>query len=184
MTAIPLLILILVLTAGTGCTALRWLGIEINEPRERLVYAIPIGLGVIAHLVLLLGLAGLLSKGPISIGLILLGLASIPGFQSLNPAAKEVTCVPYIPSDESLPKWIKALSTFILALVCIIVLVYCFVPPGAHEWDALSYHLAAPKIFIQHHRIIYLPTDHHSNFPFTMEMLFTAGLLFQGYVLA
>lgn len=66
----------------------------------------------------------------------------------------------------------------------VIALIACFVPPGAHEWDALSYHLAAPKVFIRQHRIVYLPTDHHSNFPFTMEMLFTAGLLLNGYPLA
>src|SRR5205085_10367980 len=54
----------------------------------------------------------------------------------------------------------------------------------SHEWVALSSHLAVPKIYLEHHRIVYLPTDHHSNFPFLVEMLFTIGLLFDGYALA
>jgi hypothetical protein len=33
-------------------------------------------------------------------------------------------------------------------------------------------------------RVATLPTEHHSNFPFTLEMLFTVGLLYSGYPLA
>ncbi len=75
-------------------------------------------------------------------------------------------------------------AALLLTAIALIAFVACFVPPAAHEWDALSYHLAAPKVYIEHHRILLLPTDHHSNFPFTMEMLFTVGLLFQGYAMA
>ncbi len=92
-------------------------------------------------------------------------------------------------ADPAPSKWTGSRVVAAAALVAIlafaaIALVNCFVPPAAHEWDALSYHLAAPKVYIRQHRIVYLPTDHHSNFPFTMEMLFTVGLLLQGYALA
>ncbi len=83
-----------------------------------------------------------------------------------------------------IPKTGTILCALVLLAIGIIVVVNCFVPPGAHEWDALSYHLAAPKVYLAHHRIIFLPTDHHSNFPFTVEMLFTLGLLLNGFVLA
>src|SRR5207249_472561 len=122
--------------------------------------------------------------GPLAFGMILLGLASIPGFRRLFSKADYAATTEAARQIESPQKWINVLATLILASVGIIVLVNCFVPPGAHEWDALSYHLAAPKVFIQHHRIVYLPTDHHSNFPFTMQMLFLIGLLFNGYGLA
>ena len=45
-------------------------------------------------------------------------------------------------------------------------------PPVGLEWDALSYHLANGKTWLRDGRIHYLPWDHHSNFPFTVQMLY------------
>ena len=73
------------------------------------------------------------------------------------------------------------LALLIFGLIAVLA---CFRPPGPLEWDALAYHLADPKLFLLQHRIPNLPTEHHSNFPFTMEMLFTVGLLYNGYALA
>ena len=78
---------------------------------------------------------------------------------------------------------IFACGLFLLIFGVIAVLA-CFRPPGPLEWDALAYHLADPKLFLLQHRIPILPTEHHSNFPFTMEMLFAVGLLYNGYALA
>ena len=72
----------------------------------------------------------------------------------------------------------------VLLVFGLISLLACFRPPGPLEWDALAYHLADPKLFLIQHRIVSLPTEHHSNFPFTLEMLFTVGLLYNGYALA
>ena len=46
------------------------------------------------------------------------------------------------------------------------------------------YHLAAPAQYLRHGKIVELPYDHHSYFPFTMEMLFLWGLALRGPVLA
>lgn len=77
-----------------------------------------------------------------------------------------------------------ACSFVILVIFGLITVLACFRPPGPLEWDAISYHLADPKLFLLQHRIVSLPTEHHSNFPFTMEMLYTVGLLYNGYALA
>ena len=81
-------------------------------------------------------------------------------------------------------RWPSATLIVILAVLLVMAVAACFQAPGPHAWDALAYHLADPKVFLQQHRIAILPTEHHSNFPFTMEMLFTIGLALDGYAAA
>src|ERR1051326_8988986 len=92
MIAILLLALVLTVAAGIGATILQWMRLDISDTKERLVYSIPLGLGVIAHLVLVFGLIGWLTAGAVSCGLVILAIASIPGFKSIvrihNPANK------------------------------------------------------------------------------------------------
>jgi hypothetical protein len=66
-----------------------------------------------------------------------------------------------------------------LGLVLIIVLaagVGAAAPPGTLEWDTLSYHFAVPKTWLRAGRIHFIPYDHHSNFPFTMQLGYMAML--------
>src|SRR5207302_8348720 len=88
-------------------------------------------------------------------------------------------------------KTARGLERFLCALglsACLIfgtlAVIACFQPPAGHEWDVIAYHLADPKVFLAEHRIFSMPTEHHSNFPLTMEMLFTVGLLYADYPLA
>src|SRR5205085_7458911 len=90
MTALPLLIVVLILAAGTGAAILRWMRLELASTWDYLVLGIPLGLGVVAHLVLLLGLIGWLTAGAVSTGLILLAIVSIPGFKSLFGTRKSI----------------------------------------------------------------------------------------------
>jgi hypothetical protein len=66
------------------------------------------------------------------------------------------------------------LLTFLLTLA----------PPNANDYDSLVYHLAAPQRYLDIGRIVELPYDHHSYFPFLTEMLFALGLQWKGPVLA
>jgi hypothetical protein len=192
MTALIVWAVILVLAAGVGRRALSLFGVLPEESLGKVVFSAAIGLGVVAYLVLLIGLLGLLSRIPVAITLALIAALCWKGFKDLSadifrkqnvvePSGSEASAKPRSFSLERLP---FLATCFTLVIAALVVLVNCFVPPGAHEWDALSYHLAAPKVYIQNHRIVYLPTDHHSNFPFLIEMLFTVGLLFDGYALA
>ncbi len=49
-------------------------------------------------------------------------------------------------------------------------------PPGTLEWDTLSYHFAVPKTWLRAGRIHFIPYDHHSNFPFTLQLGYMAML--------
>jgi hypothetical protein len=55
-------------------------------------------------------------------------------------------------------------------------LIAALAPPGGAEWDALSYHLTVPKAYLREARVFYVPYDHHSNFPFLLQMLYTLML--------
>jgi hypothetical protein len=71
-----------------------------------------------------------------------------------------------------------------LVAVFLITFVLTLAPPNGADYDSLTYHLAAPAQYLRFGRIVDLPYDHHTYFPFTMEMLFLFGLALQGPVLA
>lgn len=56
-----------------------------------------------------------------------------------------------------------------------IVLTHALMPP--HEWDEVAYHLALPKLYVQAHRVVYVPFIVHSNWPMNSEMLFSVSLM-------
>ncbi len=45
------------------------------------------------------------------------------------------------------------------------------------DWDGLAYHLALPKLYMQHHGFVFRPDIFHNLFPQFMEMLYSFGLL-------
>jgi hypothetical protein len=178
MTALVALLLILALAAGVGRRVLALIGVKPQARIDVLVYSTSLGLGVIAYLVLALGMAGLLTKWAVLAGMAVLGALCCRGFAML------LTELRARPVEARTDRALMFATTAVFVAIGLIVVINCFVPPGAHEWDALAYHLAAPKVYVESHRIVYLPTDHHSNFPFLLEMLFTVGLLYDGYALA
>ena len=63
-----------------------------------------------------------------------------------------------------------------LALVFALTFAFALAPPAGNDYDSLVYHLAAPLRYVQAGRVVALPYDHHTFFPFTLEMLFAAPL--------
>jgi hypothetical protein len=186
MTALLLLVCALWITGGVGRLFLDRLGVLRDCPLERFVYSATFGLGVAAYGVFALGLVGLLAFWPVTVWWLVLAavgaramLANARDFGAGIRAYMQT----YLSAFSWPSLWIVLCTLALLACGLAAVLA-CFLPPTGYEWDAISYHLADPKIFLADHRITSLPTEHHSNFPFTMEMLFAVGLLYQGYALA
>lgn len=146
-------------------------------PIERSLFGLATGLGVIAYGVLALGLMRLLSPGPVVIWLAVL---AVIGWREHLGLARELRAG--LHSIRVSPAGIVAGIAF--AGCALVALIGCFAPPTGLEWDSLSYHLADPKIYLQNHRILYLPWESHSNFAFTMEMLYTIGLMAHSIPLA
>jgi hypothetical protein len=188
MSAVAIWLTVLLISCGLGLSLLRLMRLRPETLLEQVTYSSALGLGAVAYLVLLLGLTGLLTRLPAVLGLGALAAVSLIG--NLLLRGREGTPSPETTADEQNPPEKKPLSPLpiltglALTLFGLIGLLYCFIPPGPYEWDSLAYHLAVPKIYIEQQRILFLPTQHQSNFPFLTQMLFTLGLLFDGYALA
>jgi len=63
------------------------------------------------------------------------------------------------------------LKSLALLPAVVIGLLHTLAPLDALDWDGLAYHLAVPKIWAQEGRITFIPTIHHSNFPFNLDAL-------------
>lgn len=203
MKSVLILLALLLISSGFGrmllhrCLALR------DAPLERFAYGTALGLAVAALGVFFLGLVGQLSFLPITLWWATLALVGALGMlrnaadllqwvtrsrdarRLAEAAVRETAAV-----DLTYIRLIAPFTLLVLAVLGLFCLCACFQPPAGHEWDALAYHLADPKVFLLQHRITVLPTEHHSNFPFLMEMLYCVGLLyggsgkFDGYALA
>jgi hypothetical protein len=84
---------------------------------------------------------------------------------------------------KTLPLADKLLLVYV-AFACALTFVLTLAPPSGNDYDSLVYHLAAPQRYLQAGRIVELPYDHHSYFPFSIEMWFMLGLSLKGPVLA
>jgi 4-amino-4-deoxy-L-arabinose transferase-like glycosyltransferase len=71
-----------------------------------------------------------------------------------------------------------------LLFIFILIFVLTLAPPSGGDYDSLVYHLAAPRQYLRAGRISELSYDHHTYFPFLMEMLYLFGLWLRGPVLA
>jgi hypothetical protein len=118
----------------------------------------------------------------------------VPGFWSILPwplwlillvwkrenvayhARRAVSGWPKLPLDRALTFYLLTLFglTFGLSLA----------PPGGADYDSLVYHLAVPAQYLRAEKVVELPYDHHSYFPFTLEMLYAVGLAARGEVFA
>ncbi len=76
-----------------------------------------------------------------------------------------------------------ALALYLAGLFALAFLL-SLAPPNGADYDSLTYHLAVPAQYLRAGKVIELPFDHHSYFPFTLEMLYAIGLWARGAVFA
>lgn len=148
----------------------RMFGSNTLSPGERSLYGAAVGLGILAYGVLALGLLGLLKTWILSLWVAAL---AVGGFKEHAPLASDIfSSFAAMKRLTRGDKWCLA-ACFLLGLF---MLIGAAAPPSGSDWDGLSYHLAAPKVYLQHGKILFIPYDHHTNFPFTVEMFYTLGL--------
>ncbi|HZO89677.1 MAG TPA: hypothetical protein VFB38_15215 [Chthonomonadaceae bacterium] len=185
MKSLLLLVCALWIAAGAGRLLMGRLTVLRGWPLERFVYSAALGLAAAAYGVFALGLVGLLSFWPITAWWLFLAAIGMGGMIANAHDLRDGTHAWMASLRQGGLARVGYLAATLALILCAgIAVLACFLPPGGPEWDALAYHLADPKLFLEHGRIVSLPTEHHSNFPFTMEMLFTVGLLYDGYALA
>jgi hypothetical protein len=130
------------------------------SPLEKLLFSTAMGAGLVALLVLFLGLAGLLMR-PMLIGVVvLLALLTLPGSVRLVRTLSR--------PRPGLMIGLLLSGTVLLALTLALL------PPTS--WDGLFYHLTGPKLYLQQGAIRPGPDIPHLNFPSLMEMNFLLAM--------
>lgn len=130
-----------------------------------------VGLTALAYLILAVGLLGGL-RWPVLLALLaVVGGISSPCLRALLAEAR--------PRVRLAGAWgWPALLWAVVGIAALAAAAGALTPPGTNEWDSLSYHLAAPKLFVERGAIFRIVYDHHTNSPFNLEMLYTLGLAF------
>lgn len=145
---------------------------------EETVFSLGLGWAFFSYLVLVLGLTGLLYKTVFLV--ICFGLVIVCG--------REIRSIPQI--FLSLKNKIRFSRFSVVEILLASILLWCIfngfvsaiVPPT--DWDTLTYHFTIPKLYLEAHRIFYIPWMLHSNWPQNIEMLYTASFLLSNDSLA
>ena len=86
-------------------------------------------------------------------------------------------------SKEKTPKKSNKLHMLMLATMIVglsITAISALAPSVSEDWDSLAYHLAVPKMFLEHGGFYYINFTSHSNFPMLQELLYIPSI-FLGY---
>lgn len=175
---------------GVGRLELRWLRVcSLLDRAERAFFSICLGLATISLLMLGLGLAGQLTRWPLAI--ILSGAAALEAWQTIrdrrlnapsiaNPASRQVTrsAKKAEANDERSGNWLPW-----VVLVAVVPFVVCLMLGAMSpqtDFDVIEYHLGGPKEWFQQGRIVRLPHNVYTNFPFLTEMLLLVGMVLYG----
>lgn len=164
----------LMLAWAAGLRLLRHLPIAWHSRLELAVFAVACGLALLAYLTLAITLMRLLYPA------VVLAVAGAM-IWLLWGELREVACdlhaatlaiVRFGRNGKGMAPGIAAVGLIIL----LFALLTAFMPP--FSYDALLYHLAVPKMFVEQHGFVVVPTIAQAGFPFTVEMLYTLCLLF------
>ena len=151
---------------GRECPADGWLDV--------LALALPLGFGVMALGVLVLGQLSLLNH--LGMAILLGVMLEIGGFWAFRRAREfraRLRAMP--PLDWSRADF--AMAGLLAVVVCATAL--CSMRPVT-DGDALCYHLQAPKFFLMHGAVGYAPDLHETIYPLVTEMLYTVALECRG----
>jgi len=165
---------LLLLGAALGIYVLQKAGISWATPAERLLWALPTGLILLGYPVYGLGLLGWLH--PNAIGAMLLGL-TIWRRHDLHQAAHEIRQGARAVGAHLIraPRLEQGVWAIILGL-CGGSLLLALTPPT--QYDALWYHLQAPRLFLEAGRVYPEFNNLPANYAFAASMVYAIPMAF------
>lgn len=163
--------------AGFGRKMMRVLRVPEGGFCEEFASGAALGIGVLIVIIFLLGLTGLLRWWTAALPPLLMVAVTPKDFASVFSSAALRTR-DFFRRGDPLTRAVAAagVAFFLLYLPSALC-------PPLHP-DALVYHLAAPKIYAQAGRIVFLPSNYRASLPSGVEMLFTMGMAIRGYAMA
>lgn len=173
--ALALTMYLVIAAAGLGSWILRWIQVHGKlTDLERFVYSIPLGLGVLSLGLMALGLTSTFSPPWIAALVFIALLAGISNWSNFAAGLSAIRGRIGRLWSES-----RALGRATLLACCSIWLasgLHALTP--AWTFDALMYHLQAPRLYLQAERLVLLPDLWQANGPMGIELLYAVGVAF------
>ncbi len=169
---------VLAAAVGWGAWPAVWLGLGRRPVLQQVCIAAALGLGVLSTLSLGLGVTGALN-GPVAWVLLALGWA-LGMWRAARLHGQPLAGERHDPVLAASIAPLLIVAVLLLALV-VPLAIACFgatLPPGVlwagenRAYDALEYHLEAPREYYDAGRIHFLPHNVYASFPQQMEMLY------------
>ena len=163
---------------GFGAAALARLRARAEGCAEEAPFAVALGLGLLAYLMLAAGLLGQLKAW---VGVALIGLLGLLGWRHAVRLGRDAVGALRRPKGW---RWAALpLAVFFLGAAGF-TLIGSLAPATDVDYDGLVYHLSIPKAYLRAGSIEAIPWLSHSNFPFALEMLYLLGLMLRDQSLA
>ncbi len=153
-----------------GRVTRRWWAFHEYAWWQRATIEISLGMGVLSAAVFLAGILGLMHSTIISVGLF------VAVVLEAGLAFRDWWEAEYVERTVHRPHVATVIAVLVLVTIAGIALISALAPPVWDDWDGLAYHLAVPKLYLDHGGIYFIDYITHSNFPFLVEMLFALGL--------
>jgi hypothetical protein len=175
--ALVLLAALLLVATALGRSVVRRCGVEGQSRLEHDLFAVAVGLGLVASVVVGLGLAQVLDTGTLGAAVVLLAVLArrdlLAVIQGVPTMARSAWTVRRSLRAES--RWLALLVPMVEILV-VALLLHALAPPTAN--DTLTYHLQAPRRFLQLGGLAPLSDVQQANMPLAVNMLYLLGLAF------
>jgi len=147
----------------------------------RLVFAFGLGMGLLSLVVLGLGLAGALTHQSAIVAAGVIGATWVVARLSTFARSQQPSATIVVDESEparaaaASPGWkTRLLLLMVMALFAVMSLLSSFLPTT--DYDALGYHLLAPREWFEAGRIFFLPHNVYASFPFLTEMFHLLGM--------
>ncbi len=150
-----------------GSAILRRLGFFFHRTGAAWLAGIGVGLAMLSYLVFLAAACQVLNA------LVLWGLMGAWFLAGGIWLYRRVRCSYELPDLGFGSVWGRA-ALVLFGVVAFLNLIPALTP--SIDWDGLAYHLALPKIYLQHGGFVFRPDIFHNLLPQFTEMLFTTGL--------
>lgn len=147
---------------------------------DRIVFALALALGLASHMVLAVSLIGVLYRWPIVLALIALSAIQWRALADLARALPRLGRQAL--AFASAPSWYALPLVTVLTVWFLFIFIQAVAPET--QYDAIAYHLALPRIYIEHHRLISTPYHPQSWFYQGAVMNFLLAMLIGGPVAA
>jgi len=140
---------------------------------EEIVFSVGLGLGIIAYLILLIGVIGFLSGYIIYTIVFAFFIIGIVDLKTHPPP-------PIFPKEKL---FLPDLAAAVILVVAMLINLSGALSPEIF-YDSLVYHLGVPNFYKIHHKIVNMPFVFLSNLPAVASMLFTTGLFIKDEIIA